>query len=218
MDYKHKELIMRKFGRMVWFYGILVFCVLESSSCSSGPKTYAYSDSTIPLEEQSLLHPWTNSFTITSFDGNPVNWKGGAFTENLYYIPSGTHTIVFSYHHEYTSGSYRYTTHYDNITLRYNFLPGGIYTVMNGSENGKDVFFIRIDGFTEWYVPSEGETLLVFLNQYNVHVDGIDYGYSTYKPVRVAVKNGQHTVWGKQIDTNGGIMYFDKNINQISAP
>jgi hypothetical protein len=197
-------------------------------ACASGANTYAYFDKTIPIEEQSLLHPFNESYTIKSFDGMPVSWKGGYFTENLYYIPAGMHTIVFDYYWEWTNGNTKRTSYINDVVISYNFLPNRIYTLFLGTVNGKDTFYITLSGFTELYVPSEGETMLVILGGNTVRVDDIQYGLGAAinKTIRVAVRNGEHIVDGLKINATGETLYFRKSgsnfygttIRQISPP
>ncbi|MDR1318952.1 MAG: hypothetical protein LBJ90_04945 [Treponema sp.] len=81
---------------------LYLFVIVMFGSCGTFLGVY---DPTVP-EEQLVTLIIHSGYTITGFDGNPVEWKGGfSGVSNEIDIPAGKHEITYQ-HHQGASGGW----------------------------------------------------------------------------------------------------------------
>jgi hypothetical protein len=95
-------------------------------------------DTSVPLDEQSILKVSGNLFVISFDDDSLTAWSSG----NVVNIPSGTHTLVFTYSNKVKTGedanyTYYETTTLSDIQLTMEFLAGHSYTTSAREGGGK---------------------------------------------------------------------------------
>ncbi|MDR1898753.1 MAG: hypothetical protein LBQ55_01935 [Treponema sp.] len=110
-------------------------------------------DKTIPEEQQATLE-LPASLTVTSFDGTKVSWKVGFFLARWWglgkvvvKIPSGKHDLTADYwvYKETYSGSSvtQQSQSADDLTVTFEFRPGGVYEMYPSTSGGYVSLAIR---------------------------------------------------------------------------
>ncbi|GHV95888.1 hypothetical protein AGMMS50293_22080 [Spirochaetia bacterium] len=102
---------------------LLAGIVIALASCAVAPKTFFSFDDSLPENQASAFIVPLADFTITSYNGILVEWKGKGGIVSLNYceitIPAGETELVFNIHYSRGDGYSRWTTTGKDLVLSY---------------------------------------------------------------------------------------------------
>ena len=117
-------------------FGIgLIAVSLLFFSCSTPPMVW---DENLPVEETSIVNI-TTVFTVTSFNGIPVTWKGGSVAYSETILPGGEIEFLVNFRAQVENTIYTGK----GLRIRYKFLQEKIYFIDFRVRSGDPGVLIR---------------------------------------------------------------------------
>ena len=131
---------MMKVSKMFFYYFVLIVFIGTFLSCGTTKKVNTYMDKSVPIEEHARVS-FHIEFSVAKYDNIVKNpWKGtlldfqsggwpaGKLT--VCFIPAGEHEFRLDFSRKTGSGSaYESYLTAENISFKYNFLPGHLYCI-----------------------------------------------------------------------------------------